>query len=308
MDAEICRNFLLVKTDFPDKLIDGKYQFKDDEHSKKYCDNGNCNGPLDKINTVCLYLFNEFFGNSSVFESVSKSNIHIVEYIMIWLNYMLNLTEQSGSTTNLEYFYKLYINTGKKYNEVINGAKAYDSYKDLIDKNNYFSSMDKSIIIKLYNAFNILCNMYNEYKEDNTYCEKYLNKAKEFVKIYDDLNQNPNNSDGSSYGQVLCTLSNDYNNFKNKCKDIKCSNYSSFPTIEKKNNSLKCSEKTAQGSEVTSSSSSIGNTIISVLSIFGAIAFFLGISYKYSLFGFRKRFQKQKLREKLKNIKKRMNQ
>ncbi|SCL83748.1 Plasmodium variant antigen protein Cir/Yir/Bir, putative, partial [Plasmodium berghei] len=55
------------------------------------------------------------------------------------------------------------------------------------------------------------------------------------------------------------------------------------------------------------SNSSIGNKLLTVLSIFGVTTFFLGISYKYLLFGRRKRAQKQYLREKIKNIKKRMN-
>ncbi|CXH19895.1 Plasmodium variant antigen protein Cir/Yir/Bir, putative [Plasmodium berghei] len=60
-------------------------------------------------------------------------------------------------------------------------------------------------------------------------------------------------------------------------------------------------QASAQASEVTLSSSSIGNKLIPVLSIFGAIAFFLGIGYKYSLFKSRKRSRKQHLREKVKN-------
>ncbi|SCL81644.1 Plasmodium variant antigen protein Cir/Yir/Bir, putative, partial [Plasmodium berghei] len=116
------------------------------------------------------------------------------------------------------------------------------------------------------------------------------------------------------------TLSTDYDNIKNECKDAQCSNFPILPAIKTTQNatngpkqasetiSITNSIKTSsQTSEVTSSSSSIGNKLFTVLSIFGAIAFFLGISYKYSLFGRRKRAQKQYLREKIKNIKKRMN-
>ncbi|ETB57368.1 hypothetical protein YYC_04794 [Plasmodium yoelii 17X] len=42
------------------------------------------------------------------------------------------------------------------------------------------------------------------------------------------------------------------------------------------------------------------NTLISIAIIFVAASILLGVSYKYSLFGFRKRSQKQHLREKLK--------
>ncbi|SCL82224.1 Plasmodium variant antigen protein Cir/Yir/Bir, putative, partial [Plasmodium berghei] len=153
----------------------------------------------------------------------------------------------------------------------------------------------------------------------------------------------------NSYAQLLSTLSNDYDNFKNYCnsKGANCTNFPSLATIEEiqtleknseqlsahsseqtVNSSLQDSEqiftqsskhiytqgseqiseqRSTQAPEVTSPSSSIGSKLFTVLSIFGAMAFFLGISYKYSLFGFRKRSQKQHLREKIKNIKKRMN-
>ncbi|ETB57997.1 hypothetical protein YYC_04773 [Plasmodium yoelii 17X] len=306
MNDEVCKNFLLVRNWFPDQLINNNYHINNDEHLKKYCNQEKCDGPLEKVNAGCLYFFNEFFGSSDLFNSVAKSNVNIVGYIMIWLSYMLNLKPE-GTMSNLQYFYNLYINKGEKYNEDITNVTEYKNYKYLIDKNSYFLNMDKSIISKLYEALKSLCNMYNEFNANKPNCENCLEKAKDFVEKYEKINDNPNNIDSSPYRQVLCTLSNDYDNFKKKCKDIKCSNYSSFPTIEKKKIPVKCSEQTVQISEVISSSSSIGNKLIIVLSIFGAIAFFLGISYKYSLFGFRKRFKKQQIREKIKNIKKRMN-
>ncbi|WBY56207.1 PIR protein [Plasmodium yoelii yoelii] len=50
-----------------------------------------------------------------------------------------------------------------------------------------------------------------------------------------------------------------------------------------------CIVKKTQTSEVISSSSSIANKLFIVLSTFGAIGIFLGISYKYSLFRSQKR-------------------
>ncbi|EAA17217.1 putative yir4 protein, partial [Plasmodium yoelii yoelii] len=299
-----CSNFIYVMTNFTDKLSNGDYQIKDASHFKEYCIH-DCSHGLEKINAGCLYFFNEFFKNSSVFESVAKSNINIVEYIMIWLIYMLNLKNNAPGITNQQHFYDTYIKTGEKYINNIPNISEYSSYKELVDKNNYFLSMDKSIISKLYDALKSLCNMYNEFNANTPDCTKCLEKANEFIKIYDELNKDSNRSDNSSYRQVLCTLSNDYNNFKNKYSDVNCSNSSSFPTIEKEKIPVNCSEQTVQISEVASSP--IANKLIIVLSIFGAIAFFLGISYKYSLFGFRKRFKKQQIREKIKNIRKRMN-
>ncbi|SBW38329.1 Plasmodium variant antigen protein Cir/Yir/Bir, putative, partial [Plasmodium berghei] len=128
------------------------------------------------------------------------------------------------------------------------------------------------------------------------------------------------NINGTVRSKIFSTLSTDYDNIKNECKDAQCRNFPILPKIKTTKNATKDPEQasetisvtnsvqtSAQTSEVTSSSSSIGNQLFTVLSIFGAIAFFLGISYKYSLFGRRKRAQKQYLREKIKNIKKRMN-
>ncbi|SCL85510.1 Plasmodium variant antigen protein Cir/Yir/Bir, putative, partial [Plasmodium berghei] len=132
MDAEICKNFLLVRTNFPDQLdSDGEYKFKDDGHFKKYCSGNNCSSNLEKVNAGCLYFFDEFFKDSSVFKSVANSNIDIVDYIIIWLSYMLNLKENEGSES-LTYFNNIYINNDKYKNSIIY-IKDYNNYKDLID-------------------------------------------------------------------------------------------------------------------------------------------------------------------------------
>ncbi|CDU85268.1 hypothetical protein YYC_02863 [Plasmodium yoelii 17X] len=305
MDKNICEKFKNVWEDFPDTLgSDGKYQFNSNKHFKTYCNNNTCDMPLEKINAGCLYLFDAFFKDSNLFKSVANSNINIVEYIMIWLSYMLSLKENNEShISTLQHFYKTDIKGGDKYSNPIVNISEYSSYKELIDTKCYFLSMNKSMITKLYDAFKLLCEMHIEYEKNKSNCTKCSEKAEAFVTKYNELNRDHNNIDESSYKQLLCTLSTDYDNFKNKCNNTQCCKSSPLPTIDK-NITVKCS---AQMSGDTSSSS-IGNKLFIVLSIFVAIGIFLGISYKYSLFGFRKRFQKQKLREKIKNIKKRMNQ
>ncbi|ETB57401.1 hypothetical protein YYC_04301 [Plasmodium yoelii 17X] len=298
-----CKNFYAINNSIPHKL-DGKgdYQFIiNQDILNAYCTSNKCDNNLTKINAGCLYLLDAFFKDSSVFKSVAESNINIVEYIIIWLSNMLILIENKEKES-LKFFYDIYIKNHDKYINPISGVNGYyNSYKDLIDKKNMMN-MNINDISKLYNAFITLCMMYIEFDEQNPNCDKYLNDAKIFVERYKKLKADSNITEKNSYNQLLSTLSKDYDNFKNKCS-VKCSN-SSFPTIETTDNSVYTSELT---SEVTSSSSSISKNLFTVLSIFGAIAFFLGISYKYSLFGFRKRFQKQKLREKIKNIKKKMN-
>ncbi|ETB59953.1 hypothetical protein YYC_03303 [Plasmodium yoelii 17X] len=297
-----------IKNSFPNYWgKQGDYQFIiNGKTLNGYCTSNYCSTDLEKINAGFLYLFDSFFENSSVFESVAKSNINVVEYIMIWLSKVLNRIENKQNNS-LDFFYKTYISNQEKYTNSINGISEYNSYKHLIDKKK-LKDMNIKDISKLYDAFTELCMMHYEFNEQTPNCDKYLKDAKNFVERYKRLKADSNITEKNSYNQLLSTLLTDYNNFINKCS-VKCSN-SSFPTIEKAENSVESSEKIVQKleqiSEDSSSSSSITNKLFIVLSIFGAIGFFLGISYKYSLFGFRKRFQKQKLREKLKNIKKKM--
>ncbi|CXI87153.1 BIR protein [Plasmodium berghei] len=298
MDANICSNFLLVRNWFPDNLIDGQYKIVDDQHLKKYCSGNSCDSDLEKINAGCLYLFNEFFGSSEYFESVAKSNTHIVEYIMIWLSYMLNLKENNDNQISaLQHFYTTYINKQERYTNTITDVTEYNSYKDLIDKTNMVN-MDIKDISKFYSAFKLLCEMYTGFDTNTSNCT-CSEKANKFVEEYKELNNN--NNKGSSYNKILSTLSTEYNKLKNECKDAQGSNFPPLSEINTSKISVKSFEETsAQTSVATSSNSSIGNKLFTVLSIFGAIAFFLGISYKYSLFGFRKRPPKQHLRGKLK--------
>ncbi|VUC58732.1 BIR protein [Plasmodium berghei ANKA] len=304
MDAEICRNFIYLMTKFPDKLINGQYKIEDDQHFKQYCNNDSCDTDLEKVNAGCLYLLDAFYKNSDLFQSVANSNINIVEYIIIWLSYMLTLKENtSSSMSHLQHFYTTYINGGDKYKNSITGVTEYTNYKDLIDKTNMMK-MDIKDISKFYDAFKTLCEMYTAFDESTSNCTKCSEKANQFVEKYKELNGDSSNTEGTSYNKILSTLSTDYNNLKNKC-----SNIASFPEINTSTNTAKITKQTseqtvqnsAQTSEVALLSSSIGNKLIPVLSIFGAIAFFLGIGYKYSLFKSRKRSRKQHLREKLKN-------
>ncbi|VTZ72749.1 PIR protein [Plasmodium yoelii] len=304
MDKKVCGTLISISNSiYKNPGEKGEYQFTMN-HSilNGYCNNNICSNNFEKINAGCLYLLDAFFKDSKLFESVAKSNIKIVEYIMIWLSKMLSRIENTENQS-LQFFYDIYINGDNNYKKPIEKVIGCSNYKELIDKTNMMNMKIKDIS-KLYDAFTTLCMMHYEFNEQTPNCDKYLNSAKIFVDQYKKLKGDSNITENSSYDKILYTLSKDYDNFKNKCSGINCSNISSFPSIEITNNAVLSSQ---QFSEDTSSSSSISKNLFIVLSIFGAIGFFLGISYKYSLFGFRKRFQKQKLREKLKNIKKRMN-
>ncbi|VTZ79785.1 PIR protein [Plasmodium yoelii] len=280
MNNQVCKKFQDLWDSFPDYLNgDGSYEFTNKKDFNEYCTGDKCDNDTGKINAGCLYLLDGFFKNSDNFGSVAKSNINIVEYIMIWLSYMLYFA-RNYENDSIKHFYEMYINTDEKYNQEINKVTAYESYKDLIDKKENLMSISIIDMSYFYDAFTLLCNMYIGL-ETNLSCDNYLEKAKKFAKAYDALNEDYYSGKGSPYNQLLSTLSNDYCNLKNKCNQ--------FPTLP-----------------TYSRRFVIKRTLIPIAFMLVALSIFLGIEYKYSSLGFRKRSQKQCLREKIKNIMKKM--
>ncbi|WBY58981.1 PIR protein [Plasmodium yoelii yoelii] len=286
MDPELCENFDMLIEQYPDELNNSE---ECDIHNidgiEEYCPNGNsgnkCITELDKINAACLWLLNQNIANR--IDDLSNEHVKaFIIYIMIWLNYMLNL-KNAGKINNLNEFYTKHIENNTHYtncesygsdcNSTLNDKAGYNNFKEVIVKNMDFS---------------------------NIKCTKYLGYANNIVDKFKELNENSSATGNTSYIQVWSTLSTDYENFKKKDNVVNCMNIPSIPPI-------KTTQHQIHSSGVTSSSLSIVNKIIIALSIFSAITIFLGIFYKCSLFVLRKRAQKQHLREKLKNIKKRMN-
>ncbi|KEG00962.1 hypothetical protein YYE_03995 [Plasmodium vinckei vinckei] len=213
--------------------------------------------------------------------------MNIYEYIIIWLIYMLNLKD-GNPISNLNVFFVQYKNKRGGPSLISTNSKDYSNVIDnLIFNNNYLVDMNKNIIYKFYNLLKSLCSMYNDINKD--------------TKL---LNNNDFDTDGSSHRTLLSSLSTDYNNLKNKYGNNKSCDFPSIPKIVPIKNSA---QPTALSPEATSSSSSILNTLIPGLSTFSAIPVFLGIAYKYSVFGFDKRLQREYLREKIKKITKKMN-
>ncbi|ETB58002.1 hypothetical protein YYC_04778 [Plasmodium yoelii 17X] len=276
MDKNVCKTFQDVKEWFLGKLgSNGDYQIIHVEDLEKYCIN-ECDTNLDKINAGCLYLLDQFYKHDGIFPSPSNSNPNIVDNIFIWLSYMLNLNK-TNNHDNMQYFYSNYIEQRNTYKTNINDLTGYDNYKDLIDERKDLLDMDSNIVSEFYEAFKLLCNLYNELG-NNKNCENYL-EDNEFLKKYEKLKNDSDITGNELYNQLLSTLLKDYDD--------------SELTFGQD------SEQDVYNSDVASSSSSIVSKLIPVLLIFGTISIFLGISYKYSLFGFRKRSQKH-LREKLK--------
>ncbi|ETB56118.1 hypothetical protein YYC_05847 [Plasmodium yoelii 17X] len=272
MNKEVCTLFFAVRGWFPDKLKNGDYQFIDDNKYKQHF-NKDSYDDIDKINGWCLFLFNGIFMDSYLYEYYANSNINFVGYILAWLSYKLNQKTNNG-ISNLMDFYADHMQNINEYQTPIEGVTDYTNYIELINKNKDLLNINFEDMSKFYEAFILLCDMYDGLDDVNPKCEKYLECDNEFLKKYEELKKYSSTSGSNSYIQMLSILSNSYDNLKSKCN-----NFSSLLTY----------------------------SLISIAFIFVAIPIFLGISYKYSLFGFRKRLQKQYLREKLKNIKKRMN-
>ncbi|SCL86861.1 CIR protein [Plasmodium chabaudi adami] len=231
----------------------------------------------------------------------------LAEYVILWLSYKLN-RHSTCSATNLNDFYTNNIEKNNDYNNKINGNDNL-TYNAIINK--IKDLMNTKEISKFNDPFSILFYLYNLFHGERLNCDTNLQLAKNFAKEFEKLNEDSNNTVDSSYNKLLSTLSNDYNNLINKYgNENKCPNFQSLSKIEPKKNSVEDSEKSSgqlleEASEGTSSSSSILNTVIPVLSTF-AIPVFLGVAYKYSLFGIDKLFQRQHIRNKLKKTTKKM--
>ncbi|VTZ79227.1 PIR protein [Plasmodium yoelii] len=276
----------------------------------------------DEINNYCHYENTSVKGNcnNEYFKMISSGVIHLInnlkgknvldydklaEYAILWLSYKLDQSKKNTSK-NLSDFYTNYIEKNKYYNNnIINGDNM--TYKAIINRKK--DLMDNNEISKFNSPFNILYFLYYEISDEHPDCKQNLDLAKNFAKEFEKLNEDSNNTVDSSYNKLLSTLSNDYKNLIKKCPDFK-----SLSKIKPKKNPVEDPGKVSgtdsgQISGETSegvSSSSITSKLIPVLLILGAIPIFLGIAYKYSLFGFDKLFQRQYIRKKLKKVKKKM--
>ncbi|CDU17774.1 hypothetical protein YYC_02385 [Plasmodium yoelii 17X] len=293
MNDDLCSNFDFLRECLPDELGDkSKSELEKIKDYEKYCPNRNCNSELDKITVGFLWLLTQYFTKYPIKGKNEYNTEPFFRYINLWLSYKLNkITEKKFNTIND--FYTEYVNGSNKYNKFKEDSNKFTGFSEFIDRQKDLFNINIKDLSKFYDASKLICNMYGNFaKHINE--DELLNNAIEFVKKYQELDGDSNNTNDSVCKQILSDLSTDYANLKSKRSDI-----TFLPEITANISALR--------SRDTSSSSSIGNKLFTVLSIFGAIAFFLGISYKYSLFGFRKRAQKQYLKEKIKKIKKRMN-
>ncbi|SCL84806.1 CIR protein [Plasmodium chabaudi chabaudi] len=241
-------------------------------------------------------LISAFIGLLKIFENHdvdASEKDKLTQYAILWLSYKLkkNMKMEDGISD-------IYENIKHNNNKI----SEYDNYKEQI---NNLMNMDTKIITNFFDVLIVLCNIFTKFYDDTTNCTKCLQDANKFVAEYDKLNDDSNNTEGSSHRKILTVLSTDYDIFKKKCND---DGYNDIPFLPPIKTTKKYIESSIQFSEVILSSSPIASKLIPVLSIFFAIPIFFGIAYKYSLFGFDKRLQRQYLREKIKKIKKKMSQ
>ncbi|CDS44809.1 PIR protein [Plasmodium yoelii] len=239
-----------------------------------YCPGENCNSDEEKIISGFIILLNTL-------DSENLESDKIVEYAILWLINKLN-QKKKNETIILENFYTDYIKSNSCYIKHISDNNDSNNNKDdIICKKIKSMNIDIKDISNFYDAFKSLFNMYSEIGEENNIkCKTCLENAGELFEKYEKLKNDLDINKGSSYYELLSSLSNDYRNFEQMYNTVWCNQISPF---------VACPQ-----SSVTK------NTLITIAIIFVAASILLGVSYKYSLFGFRKRFQKQKLRENLK--------
>ncbi|CAD2085895.1 CIR protein PIR protein [Plasmodium vinckei lentum] len=237
---------------------------------QKYCHYGNTSGRCQN------YLEMASSGVIHLLKNLEKYGLEydkLAEYAILWLRYKLNQKEPHYKT-QLSEFYNNYIQTNKHYNDKINNSGSM-TYKDIIDTKKDLMGIKE--MTKFSYPFKILLLLYNKNNKKSGNCA-HLDDAKKFADEFEKLNKDSNNIGSSSYNKMLYRLSDDYGNLKKKCDN--------FPPLPK--------IKTTP------------NKLIPVLSTFSVIPVFLGIAYKYSLFGVDKLFQRQHLRKKFKKVKKKL--
>ncbi|CAD2084751.1 CIR protein PIR protein [Plasmodium vinckei brucechwatti] len=229
---------------------------------------GFCIDYLETASYVLIYLL----------ENLKKYNLEydkLAEYAILWLRYKLN--QSIGyNKTSLNELYTKHIEKNEYYNNKIKGNGS-PTYKDIINKKKNLVDMNIKEMTKFSYPFKLLLLLYDKNNKKSGNCD-HLDQAKIFAKEFEELIKISNKIGNSSYNKLLYRLSDDYNNLKNKCTN--------FPPLPKIKTPL--------------------TTLIPTLSTFSVIPAFLGIAYKYSLFGVDKLFQRQYIRKKLKKVKKEM--
>ncbi|SCL85001.1 Plasmodium variant antigen protein Cir/Yir/Bir, putative, partial [Plasmodium chabaudi adami] len=235
MSKEVCEAFKKIDDCLQIGMISTRGSCSIDEVLAQYWpkkikgQNENCGKICEQISAGFIWLLITF-ENLCVGECSHNENEKYAEYAILWLNYKLNQISNEETTT-LKDFYTKYIKDNKDDVE----------YKDHLDNKIYSMNIDSDKIYNIYEAFEILCNMYTVYNENDKECinclqnsEEFVQNAEEFVEKIGELNKDPSITKNESYSKILSTLSDDYNclkdHYANNCS--KCSNIPDFPEIK----------------------------------------------------------------------------
>ncbi|CAD2084743.1 PIR protein CIR protein [Plasmodium vinckei lentum] len=213
----------------------------------------------DIVGNICFsYLQSARSGVISLLENLEKYNLDydkLAEYAILFLSYKLK-QNPNYSGTKLNDFYTNHIVNNKDYNKKINGNDGL-TFKEIINRKKDLMNMNIKERSKFNDPFSILVLLYNEIKNNKLDCTKYSSYPENFANKFKELNEDSNINGNTSYRKLLSTLSDDYNNLKNKYGNDKSCNFPPLPEIKTPPSKL-----------------------IPVLSTFSVIPVFLGIAYK----------------------------
>ncbi|ETB59318.1 hypothetical protein YYC_02836 [Plasmodium yoelii 17X] len=248
-----------------------KLDFYENSNFKKYCPEKNCDSELEKITIGFLWLLERYFTIYRNKGYGDDTNSFFL-YMISWFSYKLKKNSESDSTTINDFYNENVIN-GDKYSQFKKDSSKFTGLDEVLNKKSDFLNINIKDLSEFYDAFKLICSMYGNV-ETNTNDDTLPNNGTLFFNKYTKLNDECKIK-STARSKIFSALSTDYNTFKNYCtrRGANCKDFSSLPEITE----FSALESTSGD---TSSSASIGNKFFTVLSIFGAIGLFLGISYK----------------------------
>ncbi|SCL86038.1 Plasmodium variant antigen protein Cir/Yir/Bir, putative, partial [Plasmodium chabaudi chabaudi] len=251
----LCTLFKGIDEQIPANLNNSEYNNKDFLSLNNFCpflDDGKhqkCNNYEEIVISAFITLMVNF---NSINDGGDIENDKLAQYAILWLCYKLN-QKTENIIDNLDEIYNKYIKGIEDYVKTSNVAEAYNSCMSVINKKQNLMNMNIKETSKIYEALKILCKLYTGCNDKKTNYTNYSQDANDFVKEFNNLNDDRSITGNSTYNQILYNLFNDYNSFKNDCATncSKCSDISTLPDII-----------LPQSSGVTSPSSSIEKTLI----------------------------------------------
>ncbi|SCL82397.1 CIR protein [Plasmodium chabaudi chabaudi] len=180
-----------------------------------YCPNakngklGECRTNGGKLSAWFIWLL-EMFKTLTNVDDFKDINGQYVEYAILWLNSKNNLINSDT-----------YISTTTIYDILeINSSYWYNEFRDKIEKKRNAMNFGDYYMHKLYNLLKEICSTINKYNEDKSYPTEYLKHANKCVNTYKDLVTNvPKGKMCTSYCDVLSTLKNSYDKFREEIDD-----------------------------------------------------------------------------------------